>query len=211
MVTYTAYRVVKLLVKFATTHMRTSSNPRTHANIQDGRVVVQIIQVRQAQGYSSNVGKGKGTGNTRVGKGIMPNSVQQRRGLGILNGFDSDCKELQLNATSILMTEKVDAYDSEVNDAPTASAIFMAKLSPLVLLIGMKLVRHMIQIFYPNFLSDTNVISDNPYLDDNENEVVQVMNSLSQNDVAIFLLIENMKHEVIRCNTINLKSKQVNE
>ncbi|GJR44974.1 hypothetical protein Tco_1313077 [Tanacetum coccineum] len=48
-----------------------------------------------------------------------------------LEGFDSDCKDLQLNATSILMTEKVDAYDSEVDDAPTASAIFMAKLSPV--------------------------------------------------------------------------------
>ncbi|GKA41006.1 hypothetical protein Tco_0733599, partial [Tanacetum coccineum] len=48
-----------------------------------------------------------------------------------LEGFDSDCDDLQLNTTSILMTEKVDAYDSEVDDAPTASKIFMAKLSPV--------------------------------------------------------------------------------
>ncbi|GKC84416.1 hypothetical protein Tco_1140133, partial [Tanacetum coccineum] len=46
-------------------------------------------------------------------------------------GFESDYGELQVNATSILMTKKVDAYDSEVDDAPTAKAIFMAKLSPV--------------------------------------------------------------------------------
>ncbi|GKG26278.1 hypothetical protein Tco_0399424, partial [Tanacetum coccineum] len=45
-------------------------------------------------------------------------------------GFDSDYEEPQVNATSILMTEKVDAYDSEVNDAPIVNVIFMAKLSP---------------------------------------------------------------------------------
>nr|GEX10650.1 hypothetical protein [Tanacetum cinerariifolium] len=203
MVRYTVYRVVKLLVKFATTHIRTSSNPKTHANIHDGRVVVQIIQVRQAQSYSSNVGKGKGTGNTRVGKGIMPNSVQQRRGLRILNGFDSDYEELQLNTTSILMTEKVDAYDLEVNDALTASAIFMTKLSPassinrdevspsydsdILSELPNSSTHHTNDMFNPfvqefpaseqlvfvndtyvDFLSDTNVISDNPYPDDNK-------------------------------------------
>ncbi|GKC24323.1 hypothetical protein Tco_1026473 [Tanacetum coccineum] len=47
-----------------------------------------------------------------------------------LEGFESDCEELQLNATSIQMTKKVDAYNSEVDDAPTISAIFMVKLSP---------------------------------------------------------------------------------
>nr|GEY57924.1 hypothetical protein [Tanacetum cinerariifolium] len=47
-----------------------------------------------------------------------------------LEGFDSDCEELQLNTTFILMTEKVAAYDSEPDDALSASVIFMAKLSP---------------------------------------------------------------------------------
>nr|GEX75034.1 hypothetical protein [Tanacetum cinerariifolium] len=45
-----------------------------------------------------------------------------------LEGFNSDCEELP-NSTSILMTKKVDTYDLEVDDAPIAKAIFMAKLS----------------------------------------------------------------------------------
>ncbi|GKB01491.1 hypothetical protein Tco_0829535 [Tanacetum coccineum] len=36
--------------------LRTSSNPRTQANIQDGRVTVQNIQIRQSQCYRVNTG-----------------------------------------------------------------------------------------------------------------------------------------------------------
>ncbi|GJR78356.1 hypothetical protein Tco_0149141 [Tanacetum coccineum] len=39
-----------------------------------------------------------------------------------LEEFDSDCEDLQLNATSILMTNKVEAYDLDCDDVPTASA-----------------------------------------------------------------------------------------
>ncbi|GJX91528.1 hypothetical protein Tco_0344854 [Tanacetum coccineum] len=144
------------------------------------------------------------------------------------------------------MTEKVDAYDSEVDDAPTASAIFMAKMSPVGSInwdeVGPSYdsdilsevpnydTYHANDMFSPfvqelpaseqlvsvndtyvDFLSDSNVISDNPYSDNNENEVVQGMTSLAQNDVSILSLIENMQHEVTRCNTGNLETKQVNE
>ncbi|GJR66667.1 hypothetical protein Tco_0012732 [Tanacetum coccineum] len=121
--------------------LRTSSNPRTQAQIQDGRVVVQNIQGRQAQGYG-NAGRGKITGNIMVVRTVGDlNAIPPKAGIKIvdkqqdfladgLKGFDSDCEELQLNATSILMTEKVDAYDSEVDDGPTANTIFMEKLSP---------------------------------------------------------------------------------
>ncbi|GJT88835.1 hypothetical protein Tco_1070552 [Tanacetum coccineum] len=221
--------------------LRTSSNPRTQANIKYGRVVVQNIQGRQSQSYTGIAGRGRGTGTQ---------GVQQRRGLRTLSdgmeGFDSDCEDLQLNATSILMTKKVDAYDSEVDDAPTASAIFMAKLLPTGSINGDKVgpsydtyilsevpnydTYHANDMFNPfvqelpdseqlvfvnetcvDFLSKNNVLSDNPYPDNNEDEVVQDMTSLAQNDVAILLLIENMQHEVTRCNTVNLESKQVNE
>ncbi|GKD13430.1 hypothetical protein Tco_1197837 [Tanacetum coccineum] len=64
---------------------------------------------------------------------------------------------------------------------------------------------------YVDFLSDSNVISDNPYTGTNEDEVVQEMTSLAQNDVAILSLTDNMQHEVTRCNTVDLESKQVNE
>nr|GEX64536.1 hypothetical protein [Tanacetum cinerariifolium] len=64
---------------------------------------------------------------------------------------------------------------------------------------------------YVDFLSDSIVIFDNPYSDNNDNEVVQETTSLAQNDVSILSLIENMQHEVTHCNTVNLETKQVNE
>ncbi|GJV77190.1 hypothetical protein Tco_1508774 [Tanacetum coccineum] len=214
---------------------------------KDKRVVVLNVQGRQAQGYG-NAGRGGGMGNIKVVRTVgdlsaIPPKVIRFDGL---EGFDSDYEELQLHATSIPMTEKVDAYDSKVDDAPTANAIFMAKLSPdgsinedevgssydsdilsevpnyetyhandmfnpfvQELLVSKQLVS--VNDTYVDFLSDSNVISDNPYPNNNENEVVQEMASLAQNDVAILLLIENMQHEVTRCNTVNLESKQINE
>ncbi|GJX72017.1 hypothetical protein Tco_0309188 [Tanacetum coccineum] len=238
--------------------LKTSSNPRTQANIQDERVVVQNIQDRQALGYTGNAGRGKVTRNTGIVRTVRDlnanppkawieiDAEQQDFLADGLEGFDSDCEDLQLNATSILMTEKVDAYDSEVDDAPTASEIFMAKLSPAGSINGDEVgssydsdivsevpnydTYHANDMFNPfvqelpaseqlvlvndtyvDFISDSNVIFDTPYSENNKNEFVQGMTSLAQNDVAILPLIENTKYEVTRCNTVNLESKQVNE
>ncbi|GKB98616.1 hypothetical protein Tco_0984753 [Tanacetum coccineum] len=118
------------------------------------------------------------------------------------------------------MTEKVEAYDSDCDDVLTASEIFMAKLSPTRSYNGDKvgpsydsdILSEPISVndTYVDFLSDSNVIFDNPDADNNEKEVVQDMSSLAQNDDVILSLIENMEQEVARYNTVNLESKQVN-
>ncbi|GJR79406.1 hypothetical protein Tco_0150191 [Tanacetum coccineum] len=158
---------------------------------EDGRVVVQNVQDTQAQGY---------TGNAR-----RPKEQEIMRGE---RHYAKQCTtKKRLNATSILMTEKVDAYDSEVDDAPTASVIFMAKLSRAGSINGDEVgFEQLVSVSdtYVDFLSDSNVITNNPYPNNNENEVVQEMTSLAQNDVAILSLIKNMQHEVTHCNTVNL-------
>ncbi|GKG64699.1 hypothetical protein Tco_0663675, partial [Tanacetum coccineum] len=58
--------------------------------------------------------------------GIETDAEQQDFLADGLEGFDSDCEDLQLNVTSILMTEKV----------PTTSMIFMAKVSPIGSFVG---------------------------------------------------------------------------
>nr|GEZ86686.1 hypothetical protein [Tanacetum cinerariifolium] len=131
-----------------------------------------------------------------------------------IEGFDSYCEELRLNATSIIMTKKVDAYNSKDNDVPTASTVFLAKLSPAGSINGDEVgpsynsdilsevpnydtyhLNDMLNLFvqeflafeqlvsvndtYLDFLSISNVISDNPYPDNSKNEVVQEMTSLA--------------------------------
>ncbi|GJZ30974.1 hypothetical protein Tco_0576021 [Tanacetum coccineum] len=59
--------------RFPTTNnqLRTSSNPRNQATIQDGRVTVQQVQGRQGQNYSGNTYKSNITsswGNTTSGQ-----------------------------------------------------------------------------------------------------------------------------------------------
>ncbi|GKD43473.1 hypothetical protein Tco_1268118 [Tanacetum coccineum] len=41
--------------------LRTTSNPRTQATIQNGQVLVQNVQGRQSQGYAGNAGKSQAT------------------------------------------------------------------------------------------------------------------------------------------------------
>ncbi|GJZ88550.1 integrase, catalytic region, zinc finger, CCHC-type containing protein, partial [Tanacetum coccineum] len=46
-----------------------------------------------------------------------------------LEDLDSDCDDLQLHTISIFKADHVDAFDSDFDEAPTTSAIFMERLS----------------------------------------------------------------------------------
>ncbi|GJS02127.1 hypothetical protein Tco_0318635 [Tanacetum coccineum] len=115
-----------------------------------------------------------------------------------LEGFDSDCEDLQLNTTSTFMTDHVDAYDSDCNEAPTAIMIFIARLSPTRSVNGDDAGPFYDTDILYELTNDSNVISDIPYADTNTNEFVQDMNSLAQNDAIIL-------------STVNQETKQVSE
>nr|GEX91348.1 hypothetical protein [Tanacetum cinerariifolium] len=58
-----SFLTVVASLRFPSTYnqLRTSSNPRNQATIQDGRVIVQQVQERQGQNYSSTTYKGNAT------------------------------------------------------------------------------------------------------------------------------------------------------
>ncbi|GJY67489.1 hypothetical protein Tco_0469727 [Tanacetum coccineum] len=78
--------------------LRTSSNTRNQATVQDGRVVVQNVQGRLNRGQGNNA---RGVGATGYG-------------------------ELK---TKLGMQIQCDAFDSNVNEAPTAQTMLMANIS----------------------------------------------------------------------------------
>ncbi|GJZ08885.1 hypothetical protein Tco_0543168 [Tanacetum coccineum] len=80
--------------------LKTSYNPRTQAAIQDGKVTVHNVKGRQSQGYGVNTGKEK----------MLLAQAQE--------------------ASVILKEEQQDFLADRPCEAPTASAIFMARLSP---------------------------------------------------------------------------------
>nr|GEY28209.1 hypothetical protein [Tanacetum cinerariifolium] len=98
--------------------LRTSSNTRNQATVQDDRVVVQNIQGRLNRGHGNNA---KGTcvagykgAHNRVGK-TNPDQARQIKCYDY-NGIGH-------------IADKSDAFDSDVDEAPTAQTVFMANLS----------------------------------------------------------------------------------
>ncbi|GJZ03914.1 hypothetical protein Tco_0537189 [Tanacetum coccineum] len=169
--------------------LRTSSNTRNQATIQDGRVVVQNVQGRQNQnqnqrylargnGAACNGGAQNRAGNANAGQGkpvkfyncnrirhIARNCSQPKRPQNSdyfkdkmllmqaqengavldeeellflageqVNTFDAyvdnqPVQYLALNEDNIFQADECDAFDSDVDDEPTAQSIFMANLS----------------------------------------------------------------------------------
>ncbi|GJS37397.1 hypothetical protein Tco_0535779 [Tanacetum coccineum] len=158
-------------------HLRTLSNPRNQATIQDGKVVIQNVQGRQNRGQGNNVrgigAAGYGGAQNRVGNAnlgqarqvkcyncngvchIARNCTQPKRPQnseyfkdkmllmqaqenGVVldeeqllflageqdNAIDEDMDEqpvqdLALNVDNVFQADDCDAYDSDVDEAPT--------------------------------------------------------------------------------------------
>nr|GEZ46597.1 hypothetical protein [Tanacetum cinerariifolium] len=109
--------------------LRTSSNPKNQATVQDGRVVVQNVQGRPNRGQGMNP-----RGESATGYGEAQNRVGNVNQGGLDNAFDDDVDEqpiqdLALNVDNVFQAEDCDIFDSDVDEAPTAQTMFMANLS----------------------------------------------------------------------------------
>ncbi|GJZ07439.1 retrovirus-related pol polyprotein from transposon TNT 1-94, partial [Tanacetum coccineum] len=122
--------------------LRTSSNPRNQATVQDGRVVVQNVQGHIAR----NCTQPKRPQNSKYFKDKMLLMQAQENGVALDeeqllflasrqdNAVDEDVDEqpvqdLALNVDNVFQADDYDAFDSDVDEAPTAQTMFMANLS----------------------------------------------------------------------------------
>nr|GEY69001.1 hypothetical protein [Tanacetum cinerariifolium] len=122
--------------------LRTSSNTRNQAIVQNGRVVVQTVQGRQNQrnnawgaGAAANGGVQNRAGNANQENGAMLDEEEILFLAGDhANTFDADVDEqpvrdMAQNDDNILQADECDAFDSDMDDESTAQTIFMANLS----------------------------------------------------------------------------------
>nr|GEV04327.1 retrovirus-related Pol polyprotein from transposon TNT 1-94 [Tanacetum cinerariifolium] len=103
--------------------LRTSSNTQNQATIQDGRVVIQNVQGRYNQTHRNFTWGNGGVGNGRAH--IRARNVKGNRS----NVDDHPVRDLTLNDDKIFHADECDAFDSDVDDEPTAQSIFIANLS----------------------------------------------------------------------------------
>ncbi|GJR60891.1 hypothetical protein Tco_1503053 [Tanacetum coccineum] len=155
--------------RFPTTNnqLRTSSNPRNQATIQDGRVTVQQVQGRQGQNYSGTTYKSNATssrGNTTSGQARVVkcyNCQAWYKEKAML----AEAQEAGQILDEEQLTEDLDTYDSDCDDLSTAQAVLMANIS--------------------NYGSDVilEVPNSETYLNDMDNQSVHALQDFEQSPV----------------------------
>nr|GFA86569.1 integrase, catalytic region, zinc finger, CCHC-type, peptidase aspartic, catalytic [Tanacetum cinerariifolium] len=97
--------------------LRTSSNARNQATVQDARVVVQNVQGRQSRGPGMNPQGGSAAGYRGAQNRVRNVNSGQAR------------PDLALNVDNVFWADDCDTFDSDVDEAPTTQTMFMANLS----------------------------------------------------------------------------------
>ncbi|GJS25812.1 hypothetical protein Tco_0486432 [Tanacetum coccineum] len=218
--------------------LRTSSNTRNQATVQDGRVVVRNVQGCQNRGQGNNA-RGAGIGaagyegaQNRVGN-ANPGQARQIKYYNCNDGQDNVVDEdvdeqlvldLALNVDNVFQADDCDAFDSDVDEAPTAQTMFMANLSPQILFM-MKSdaicehheaheMHHDVQPncivdSNTNYTSGSNMITYDQYVKDNAEPVVQSNVSYVPND-AYMMIINEMHEQSAQSVSANKQNKVVN-
>ncbi|GJW66774.1 putative ribonuclease H-like domain-containing protein [Tanacetum coccineum] len=196
--------------------LRTSSNPRNQATIQDGRVIVQQVQGRQGQsisgtGYKSNVTSSRGnnaSGQARAvkcyncqGEGHMARQCTQpkrprnaTRIFGLNN--DSDCDDIS-NAQAVLMAN-ISNYGSDVISEVPHSETYLNDMENQSVHAMQDFEQTPAVDFTDNEIhSDSNIISYSQYLQETQQANVQDTNLQAQQDSMILSVIKQMSKQMI--------------
>ncbi|GJS53697.1 hypothetical protein Tco_0627059 [Tanacetum coccineum] len=115
--------------------LRTSSNPRNQATVQDIKVQLVMRELRTESGMLIQVKQGRSSATTAMENRVALDEEQLLfLASGHDNAFDEDVDEqhvqdLALNVDNVFQADDCDAFDFDVDEAPTTQTMFMANLS----------------------------------------------------------------------------------
>nr|GEU33760.1 hypothetical protein [Tanacetum cinerariifolium] len=168
--------------------LRTSSDLRNQATIQDWRVTVQTVRQRL---FVATVVKKKST---------WQDSGPNQKGQG--HSFDSDCNEAP--SASVVLMAKLSAYESDIlSEVPTHDTY----LDNQVINQSVQEMQYFEQQDFNNdtdidITSESNMISYEQYLKETRNAVVQDTSS-TQQDALIMFVIKELSNQVAKCNEVD--------
>nr|GEW11236.1 hypothetical protein [Tanacetum cinerariifolium] len=137
--------------------LRTSSNLRNYATIQDGRVKVQQVRGRQGQSYS-------GTSYKSNAISSRENNASRHAKTGDLDTYDSDCDDVS-NAQAILMAN-ISNYGSDViSEVPHSETYLNDMENQSVHAIQEFEQTPVVDVTYNEITSDSNIILYSQYLE----------------------------------------------
>nr|GEZ29724.1 hypothetical protein [Tanacetum cinerariifolium] len=201
--------------------LRTSSNPRQQATINDGRVTIQPIQGRQnhmSAGSSRpfTLGPGGTSGRQRdkvlLVQAQASGQVLQEEELDFLADLGtekSSTNQTVITTNAAYQADDLDAYDSDCDELNSAKVALMANLSHY----GSNNLAESTILAQSNTesTSDINIISYSKYKNESQYNTVQSSTLPASQDDLILSVIEQLKTQVVNCTKINQDNKQVNE
>ncbi|GJT00108.1 retrovirus-related pol polyprotein from transposon TNT 1-94 [Tanacetum coccineum] len=193
--------------------LRTFSNPRNLATIQDGRVTVQQIQGRQTQSFAGTGNRGITTtsrgnyaaGQAKVvkcynclGEGHMAKQCTQSKRPRSSAWFKEKFMLAEAQEAAF-QTKDLDAYDSDCDDISLAKAVLMTNLLSCDS-----------DVLSELSYSDT-FLNDMINQDESQNAGIQDTNSSAPNDLSVLSLVEQMTDHVANLDKENQTNKMVTE
>ncbi|GKB77259.1 hypothetical protein Tco_0944154 [Tanacetum coccineum] len=206
--------------------LRTSSNPKNQATIQDDRVTIQQVQGRQVQNHVGNGTQGNAAGmvrNNACGHGKFQQKlllVQAQENGQILEeeqlafladpGIpDGQATHITIPQNAAFQTKDLDAYDSDCDDLSSAKAVLMANLSSFDSNVLSK--PHIDETPNNEITSDSNIIPYSQYLLESQSVGIQNMNSSTQHDLLVMSLVEQMHNTAADLDKQNQENSLENE
>nr|GFA16706.1 hypothetical protein [Tanacetum cinerariifolium] len=183
--------------------LRSLSNPRQQATINNGRVTIQPIQGRQ-----NSLVADPGIAEAQSTQYVVTNNAAYQA--DDLDAYNSDCDEI--NSGKIALMANLSHYGSdnlaEVHNLDNVTNnVIDQDVQAMSIFEQSNTMNHS----ETEITSDSNIIPYSHYMNESQCATVQNSSFPAQQDDLILSVIEQLKTQVINCTKINQDNKNVNE